>query len=240
MVIKKCFSKTSLTPAKNRELKYIALHYTAGTTSKAGTALSTAKWFANGGNLSNPASADFIVDDCDIVQYNEDIKNYYAWCVGGSRYTKPTTSLGGKLYGIATNKNTISIEICSNKRNTKSLKADDKDWYFTEAELKNVEELVKYLMKTYNIPINNVIMHHHVTGKLCPAMWTHNESELQGYYEFLERLRYKTVQQAKEENISPNKKMWYVQVGAFGIRSNAEAYLKQVQKDYPNAFIKYM
>ena len=120
MNIKPCYSTTSLTYLPKRTIKYIALHYTAGTTSKAGTALGTAKWFANGGNPTNPASSDFIVDDRDIVQYNKDIENYYAWCVGGTKYTNPTTSLGASLYGIATNKNTISIEICSNKRNSKS------------------------------------------------------------------------------------------------------------------------
>ena len=186
--IKPCYSTTSLTYLPKRTIKYIALHYTAGTTSKAGTAMSTAKWFANGANPKNPASSDFIVDDRDIVQYNKDIENYYAWCVGGTKYTNPTTSLGASLYGIATNKNTISIEICSNKKNTKSLNANDTDWYFTDAELDNTRELVKYLMKKYNIPIERVIMHHTVTGKLCPAMWTHNETELKGYYDFLKSI----------------------------------------------------
>lgn len=188
MIITPCYSTTSLTYSPKRNIKYIALHYTAGTTSKAGTALSTAKWFASGGNSSNPASSDFLVDDRDIVQYNKNIENYYSWCVGGSKYTTSTTSLGGSLYGIATNKNTISIEICSNKKNTKSLNANDTDWYFTEAELKNTRELVTYLMKKYNIPIENVIMHHTVTGKLCPAMWVHNEAELIGYYDFLKSI----------------------------------------------------
>ena len=186
--IKACYSKTSLTYSPNRVIKFIALHYTAGTTSKAGTAMSTAKWFANGANPKNPASSDFLVDDVDVIQYNKDIENYYAWCVGGTKYTNPTTSLGASLYGIATNKNTISIEICSNKRNPKSLNANDKDWYFTDAELDNTRELVKYLMKKYNIPIERVIMHHTVTGKLCPAMWTHNEAELKGYYDFLKSI----------------------------------------------------
>lgn len=184
MNIKHYYSITSLTYAPNRSIEYIALHYTAGTTSKAGTALGVAKWFASGGNPSNPASSDFIVDDRDIVQYNNDIENRYAWCVGGVKYS-PTTSLGASLYGKATNKNTINIEICSNKINKKSLLASDTDWYFTEAELDNTRELVKYLMKKYNIPIERVIMHHSVTGKLCPAMWTHNEVELKGYYDFL-------------------------------------------------------
>ena len=198
MNIKPCYSTTSLTYLPKRTIKYIALHYTAGTTSKAGTALGTAKWFANGANPKNPASSDFIVDDRDIVQYNKDIENYYAWCVGGTKYTNPTTSLGASLYGIATNKNTISIEICSNKKNTKSLNANDTDWYFTDAELDNTRELVKYLMKKYNIPIERVIMHHTVTGKLCPAMWTHNESELKGYYDFL-----KSIDNTVESTIIP-------------------------------------
>ena len=198
MNIKPYYNTTSLTYFPKRTIKYIALHYTAGTTSKAGTALGTAKWFANGANPKNPASSDFIVDDRDIVQYNKDIENYYAWCVGGTKYTNPTTSLGASLYGIATNKNTISIEICSNKRNPKSLDANDKDWYFTDAELDNTRELVKYLMKKYNIPIERVIMHHTVTGKLCPAMWTHNETELKGYYDFL-----KSIDNTVESTIIP-------------------------------------
>lgn len=194
MNIKPYYSITSLTYAPNRSIEYIALHYTAGTTSKAGTALGVAKWFASGGNPSNPASSDFIVDDRDIVQYNNDIENRYAWCVGGTKYS-PTTSLGASLYGKATNKNTINIEICSNKVNKKSLLANDTDWYFTDETLNNTRELVKYLMKKYNIPIERVIMHHSVTGKACPAMWTHNESELKGYYDFLQSIdkNYKPV-----------------------------------------------
>ena len=197
MNIKPYYSITSLTYAPNRSIEYIALHYTAGTTSKAGTALGVAKWFASGGNPSNPASSDFIVDDRDVVQYNNDIENRYAWCVGGAKYS-PTTSLGASLYGKATNKNTINIEICSNKVNKKSLLASDTDWYFTDAELDNTRELVKYLMKKYNIPIERVIMHHTVTGKLCPAMWTHNETELKGYYDFL-----KSIDNTVESTIIP-------------------------------------
>ena len=238
MKIKKVCSKTSLTPLKGRKIEYIAVHYTAGTTSKAGTATNLAKWFAAGANKDNPVSSDFIVDDADVVQYNEDILNYYAWCVGGKKYPNPTTSLGGTLYGKATNRNTISIEVCSSKKNPKSLNANDTDWYFTDAAIDNTVQLVKYLMKKYNIPIERVIMHHHVTGKMCPAMWTHNEKELDGWYDFVSQLRDKTVEQQKQEAISVKKKMYYVQVGAFGIRANAEKYLQEVKKHYPNAFIK--
>ncbi|MBR4223583.1 MAG: SPOR domain-containing protein, partial [Oscillospiraceae bacterium] len=36
----------------------------------------------------------------------------------------------------------------------------------------------------------------------------------------------------------PKKARWYVQVGAFADKGNAEAYLQKVKKDYPGAFIK--
>lgn len=222
MNIKPYYSITSLTYAPNRFIEYIALHYTAGTTSKAGTALGVAKWFASGGNPSNPASSDFIVDDRDIVQYNNDIENRYAWCVGGTKYS-PTTSLGASLYGKATNKNTINIEICSNKVNKKSLLASDTDWYFTKAELDNTRELVKYLMKKYNIPIERIIMHHSVTGKACPAMWTHNESELKGYYDFLQSID-KDYKPVVSKPVTPTSTLPYkikVKDESLNVRSDA-------------------
>mgnify|MGYP004632881891 FL=1 len=222
MNIKPYYSITSLTYAPNRAIEYIALHYTAGTTSKAGTALGVAKWFASGGNPSNPASSDFIVDDRDIVQYNNDIENRYAWCVGGTKYS-PTTSLGASLYGKVTNKNTVNIEICSNKINKKSLLASDTDWYFTKAELDNTRELVKYLMKKYNIPIERVIMHHSVTGKPCPAMWTHNESELKGYYDFLRSIdkNYKPVTSKPTTSAPTFPYKIKVKDGSLNVRSDA-------------------
>ena len=39
---------------------------------------------------------------------------------------------------------------------------------------------------------------------------------------------------------SDDGKTYYVQVGAFKSKANAEKYLETVKKDYPNAFIKTM
>ena len=39
---------------------------------------------------------------------------------------------------------------------------------------------------------------------------------------------------------SDDGKLYYVQVGAFKSKENAENYLKEVQKKYPGAFIKKM
>ena len=158
------------------------------------------------------------------------IYNRYSWGAGGAKYTKMSTSEGGKYYGVCRNSNCINIEICSNKKNKKSLSANDTDWYFTDSELELAAALVRQLMAEYKISADHVIMHHQVTGKLCPAMWTHSEAELEGWKKF---------QQMFMPAVESNQ-MFYVQVGAFKSRKNAEAYLAKVKKDYPSAFIKVM
>ena len=158
------FGTTNTTYKADRKLEYIVIHYVAGSTSKPGTALNLSNSCKSGGLLS---SAEFYVDDDTIVQYIEDISNRYSWSVGGNKYGSMSTSLGGKFYGKCTNQNSINIEICNEKTNKKSFLATDTDWYFTDAAIDNAVKLTKYLMDKYHIDIDHVIMHHHVTGKLC-------------------------------------------------------------------------
>ena len=181
--------KTSTTHTgylKNRSIQYIVLHYTAGTSSAKGVARNIAAMFANPNN--RPASADFIVDDGEIVQYNPNIKDRYTYAVGGSPYTVKYTPLACTFYGKCKNHNSISIEMCSSKANKKSLQATDTDWSLSASVVDKAVELTKYLMKTYNIPTDRVIMHHHVTGKLCPQPWCINPRRLDGWNKFKERL----------------------------------------------------
>lgn len=156
-------STTNTTYLANRSLLYIVWHYTAGVTSKKGAALDTASWFANS---AAQASADFIVDDYYIVQFNKDIKNRYCWAVGGGKYN----CAGGALYGIAKNSNVISIEICSNNSSGKITYPNDTRYSFTDAALNNAVILTRYLMNLYNIDINHVITHSMVNAKPCPGI----------------------------------------------------------------------
>lgn len=172
------------TSSPNRKIDYIVEHYTAGVSSKTGSARAVAGWFRN---PKAGGSADFIVDDTEFVQYNADPKNRYTHAVGGA-IQGHATSLAAVLNGKAGNSNSVSIEITSSKKNTSSLNATDSDWYFTDAVLNNAATLTNYLMKEYNIPKDNVIMHHHVNGKLCPAMWTQDESKLSGWKNFQSKL----------------------------------------------------
>ena len=49
-------------------------------------------------------------------------------------------------------------------------------WYFEDATVKNTVELTKYLMKKYNIPVERVIRHYDVTGKICPEPYVRDET----------------------------------------------------------------
>ncbi len=161
-----------VTKSANRKPLYLAIHYTAGSSSAAGRAKGTYNTF-----VSRAASADFVVDDKDIVQFNPDISNYYCWAVGDA---KNKYSSGGSLYGKATNQNTISIEICSTCNPATSVNigtANNPAWSFTDAVLDNAVWLAKVIMKKYNIPIDRVVRHYDISGKLCPGVigWN-NES----------------------------------------------------------------
>lgn len=162
---------THISYSANRPIKYIAIHYTAGSTSRAGAARGARNVF-----LSRRASADFVVDDAEIVQITPDVENYYCWGVGDD---KKTSSGGGQLYGIATNKNTVSVEICSClTRGCSPAYANHKGWYFTDASLENALKLIRYLMKKYGVPKTNVVRHYDVSGKLCPGVEGWNDGAM--------------------------------------------------------------
>lgn len=183
--ITKQTSYSNTTSYLNRPIKYIVVHYTAGSTSKAGSALNTAVMFSN---PSVYASADFIVDDDTIVQFNPDIKNRFCWHCGDN---KNMFSMGGKYYGKCTNANSIGIEVCSTNPNWQASDfANSKKWSFTDKVVNNAVELVKYLMQTYNIPIENVIRHYDVTGKFCPGIigWNEDSGNAKKWEQFKARL----------------------------------------------------
>lgn len=133
------------------KIKYIVLHYTGNATD---TAEANAKYFQT---ANRKASAHYFVDSNSVYNSVKDL--CIAWSVGGKKYSDSANTGGGKLYGKCNNSNSISVEICS------------KNGVFQEKALENAAELVKELMKRYNIPLTNVIRHFDVTGKHCPVRW---------------------------------------------------------------------
>lgn len=226
--IKKQTSYSNVTYYQARSIEYIVIHYTAGTTSRSGTAYNTALMFSN---PSICASADFIVDDSQIVQFNPDIGNYYCWhCGDNKNYTK-----GGSFYGKCRNSNSIGIEVCSSNSTGTMTAANDSSYYFTNAVVENAVKLTQHLMKLYNIPAERVIRHYDVSGKFCPGIigWNADSGSEIKWKEFKKQLGNAGTETEDE------KKLYRVQIGAYKNRSNAEAQLKKArEKGFKDAFIK--
>lgn len=200
MNIIECTNTANTTELKNRKIKYIVIHYTAGITSRPGTAKSNARYFAK---ETTKASADFIVDDENIVQYNPDIKNRYCWHCGGSKYK----TKGGSLYKVCTSANSIGIEMCSTNSAKKVTNPNDANWYFTDAVIDNCVELTKKLMKEYDIKPDHVIRHYDVNGKLCPGIigWNEDTNDISKWQDFIVRVspvpEETVIEEPKEEII---------------------------------------
>ena len=157
MNIKEYLTKTNFSKGNYKENKYIVVHYVGAVS----TALNNAKYF---NKVYRGASANYFVDDNDIyrVVKDEDV----AWHCGANRY-----------YNGCRNYNSIGIEMCCFNNNG-TLDISDKT-------IQNTIELVKELMKKYNIPAENVVRHYDVTRKICPAPFVNNESR---WLEFKSRI----------------------------------------------------
>lgn len=121
------------------------------------TAKDNADYFCG---ANRDASAHYFVDDNEIWQVVEDHNG--AWHVGNSKT-------------MVNNRNSLGVEMCL---------VDGQVTAKTEA---NTVELVKYLMKKYNVAIENVRTHYEVSGKtkICPnwnannwARWTSFKNKL--------------------------------------------------------------
>ena len=224
--IVKCSAFANTTAKSNRYIDYIVIHYTAGSTSRPGAAKNNAVMFAN---PSYGASADFIVDDSTIVQYNPDINNRYCWHCGDN---KNPYSMGGKFYGKCGNANSIGIEICCTNPNWKDTEpANTRAWSFTDSVVNKAVELTRYLMEQYGIPAERVIRHYDVSGKLCPGIigWNEDSGNTTEWKHFKERIGGST---AKTDDKTDTKKQIYrvrktatdakTQIGAFTVLDNAK------------------
>jgi N-acetyl-anhydromuramyl-L-alanine amidase AmpD len=126
-----------------KRIKYIVIHYVGAT----GGAKANCDYFYS--EYRGVSAHYFVGHKGEIWQCVDDAD--IAWHCGGKKY----------VHKYCRNSNSIGIEMCCRK--------DAKgNWYFEDATVKSTVELVQYLMKKYNIKIENVIRHYDVTGKKCP------------------------------------------------------------------------
>ena len=151
---------SNYTKGRKQNIKYIVVHYTANDGDTARN---------NGNYFSQPnrnASAHYFVDENEIIQSVKDTNT--AWHCGAKSYKHPKCR----------NDNSVGIEMCSEK--------DDKgQYYINQATQNRTIRLIKVLMGKYNIPIENVLRHYDVTGKICPEPFVRNQVQ---WLDFKKRL----------------------------------------------------
>lgn len=147
--------------------RYIVIHYIGA----AGQALANANYFYN---VNRNASAHYFIDKTSTYQVVEEDAG--AWHVGdgasgvyqSNRTSWPGGATKNGYQGTgATNYNSIGIEMCQDVISG----AQIIDWPINELVIEQTLLLTKSLMDKYDIPIENVIRHFDVSGKLCPAPW---------------------------------------------------------------------
>jgi len=142
-------------------IKFIVIHYVGAT----GGAKANCEYYAGG---KRGASAHYYVGFQGEIWQSVEDKDIARHC-GGKKY--PNTK-GGTYHGICTNANSIGIEMCVRNKGSKA--DTSKDWYFEGDTVTAAIELTKELMAKYNIPIDHVIRHYDVVGKICPNPYVYN------------------------------------------------------------------
>lgn len=186
-------------------IKYIVIHYVGAL----GGAKANCQYYA--GKYIGASAHYFVGFSGEIWQSVEDAD--IAWHCGASSYK----------HGECRNSNSIGIELCVRKRNTASLGATDKDWYFEDATVAAAVELTRYLMKKYNVPASHVIRHYDVTGKVCPNPYVYNCTQ-HVWDEFKRRISADSAA-GQEKQLYRVRKSWEdtkSQIGAFSSLDNAK------------------
>ena len=120
---------------------------------------------------------------------------------------------------------------CTNQANGYSISIEcchpDAAGKFNKATEESLIALCAYLCGKFGLSEKDIIRHYDVTGKACPLWYvTHPED-------------FEAMKKAVGVLLSgKSTKMYCVQAGAFSSRDNAERFLTEVRKNYPNAFIR--
>ena len=90
------------------------------------------------------------------------------------------------------NGNSIGIEMCCKKKG---------NWYFEAATVDAAVELTKMLMQKYGVPVERVVRHYDVTGKMCPEPYVRDETAWKAFKSRLEPVKSKKVDDIAKEVI---------------------------------------
>lgn len=176
-------------------IKYIVIHDTGNNNKGAGIE----NHFSYFNNQDRQSSASYFVENDRVAMFVPD--DYRSWHCGDGK---------GK-YGI-TNDNSIGIEMCVNV---------DSD--FNKTYDKTIE-LCLYLMKKYDIKIENIFRHYDASRKVCPNSLI-NRLYGHSWDSFISRLK-------------EDKKIYRVQVGAYSDYNNAKNMVEKLKGYGFDSYIK--
>ncbi|WP_317380470.1 peptidoglycan recognition family protein [uncultured Intestinimonas sp.] len=172
---------TNYRRGRARPVSFLVFHYVGAT----GGAEANARYYHRTANIG--ASAHYFVGHGPAPKIWQSVPEAdTAWHCGAIRYLHPTCR----------NDNSIGIELCCRK--------GPKGWSIDEATMDAGAALGRDIMARYGIPIDHVLRHYDVTGKLCP-MPLIDEGE---WADFKKRLEAETVTQ---EQFNDMMAVWLAQ-----------------------------
>lgn len=207
--INKLITPYNFTDCNNTgRIKYICIHYVGA----CGGAKANCQYYAS--QYVGASAHYYIGFDGEVWQSVED--EDIAWSVGASSYVHP----------YARNSNTLNFELCVKKKSTSTMNATDKDWYHMQKTYDAAVQFVAEKMKQYNIPMSNLIMHYHVTGKYCDAVFLNANTGMtwDGFKRDVQKAMNGQVIVSNDE-IYRVRKTWVdekSQLGAFTVLDNAK------------------
>lgn len=150
MNINKLLTTVNFKKGVNKQNKYIVIHYVGAE----GGAEANCKYFQR---FYRGASAHYFVGHNGELWQSVEDKDI-AWHCGAAKYK----------HKDCRNTNSIGVEMCCRK--------DSNGWHFEEATITATIGLVRELMTKYNIPVENVLRHYDITGKICPQPYVANNA----------------------------------------------------------------
>ena len=158
MQINKLLTPYNLTAGDVERIKWIVIHYVGAL----GGAEANCKYYAS---QYIGASAHYYVGFGGEIWQSVEDQNIAWHCGTKSGYKHPECR----------NANSLGIELCV--RNKGSQADTSRNWYFENETVQAAIELTKELMAKYNIPVDHVIRHYDVTGKICPNPYVYNHTQ---------------------------------------------------------------
>ena len=191
MNLKTNLTKTNFTKGRSHPIRYIVIHYTAN---DGDTDEGNANYF---NSVYRGASAHYFVDEDSTTQVVLDSDT--AWhCNDNQKYTNGGATFKGKCM----NANSIGIEMCSDKSNG--------DYALTPKTIENTKELVRTLMQKHLIPVECVIRHYDVSGKICPEPFVSHPEQWESFRKGLSMTKEEAKKIVKEKTGLDDRSIQYM------------------------------